>query len=241
MRIAFFSDIHSNNEAFQRVLGDIHAQKVDQMACLGDCIGYGPEPESVIKTIRRLKVPTVIGNHELAACDPDHLSWFNPMARKSLKKNLAMVSSETMEYIKQLPKNMVIGDCFNVHGFPPDSVKAYLFQKSKQDIIKALESIKERICFIGHTHDLEIISYDGNTLSRKKLKQGITELNSHNHYMINVGSVGQPRDGNHDAKYIIYNQKAGQIDVRFIPYDIAVTIKKIKAAGLPVQHANRLR
>ena len=98
----------------------------------------------------------------------------------------------------------------------------------------------ERLCFIGHTHALEIIRYDGLQVDRKKIGEGKTHLEEEPHYLINVGSVGQPRDGTNHAKYIIWDQTEALIDVRFIPYDIASTVAKIRAAGLPENHAKRL-
>ncbi len=240
MKIAVLSDIHGNFEALGQVLTDAENQRVDHMLCLGDCIGYGPEPEAVVAEVRRRSIPSIIGNHEMAVLDRIHLNWFNPMARTSLEKTFTMLSAASMDFIRGLPYFQVLFGCRCVHGFPPDSAQTYLFQKAAPELRKAFLSMAERICFIGHTHNLEIIQFDGRQVDRRPLPEGITALDPNDRYMINVGSVGQPRDGTNHAKYVIWNQESAGIEVRFVPYDIAATVAKIEAAGLPLSHAKRL-
>lgn len=240
MKIAILSDIHGNNEAFRAVLEDIDNAKIEKMVCLGDCIGYGPEPETVIQEIRRRNIPNIIGNHEMAVGDSDHLNWFNPMARKSLERTIEMLSQDSLDYIKTLDYSLAIEGSRCVHGFPPDSARTYLFRISSHGLKTTLSTMPEPICFVGHTHDLEIIEYSGKNIERWPLKKAIQPLNRTYKYIINVGSVGQPRDGNNNAKYVIWDTQKNEIDVRYIPYDIASTVAKIKAAKLPESHANRL-
>ncbi len=240
MKIALISDIHGNHDAFKKVLEDLDASPIDKMVCLGDCIGYGPQPEEVIAEVRSREIATIIGNHEMAVCDRAHLDWFNPMARSSLQKSLAILSDASLAFIHDLPTSLVTSGVRCVHGFPPDSTRTYLFQKSVYDLKKAFESMQERICFVGHTHNLEMVEFDGRQVERRPLSEGITILQPEHHYIISVGSVGQPRDGNNKAKYVIWDDETAQIDVKFIPYDIASTVAKIKAAGLPEVHAHRL-
>ena len=151
-----------------------------------------------------------------------------------------MLSSASIDFIEQLPKSLVMGQCLCVHGYPPDSVRTYLFQKPPEALIKTFKSMSESICFVGHTHDLEIVTFDGRRIERRALKQGRIGLDARLRHIINVGSVGQPRDGNNNAKYVIYDPENGALEIRFVPYDIATTVAKIKAAGLPENHANRL-
>jgi predicted phosphodiesterase len=240
MKRAIISDIHGNMAALEMVFKDIEASAVDEIICLGDCIGYGQEPEQVVSEIRRRQIPTIIGNHELATFKKNHLDWFNPLARSSLEKSMAMLSQESLEYMKHLPSNRVIGDHRYVHGYPPESARTYLFQKAPFQLIKTFNSMAERICFVGHTHDLEIIQFDGRQVERWPLGQGLRQLDPAFRYIINVGSVGQPRDGNNQAKYLIVEPERDRIDVRFVAYDIARTAAKIKAAGMPEAHARRL-
>jgi predicted phosphodiesterase len=241
MKVGIISDIHGNLEAFHAVLADIERQGIEEIVCLGDGVGYGPEPEQVIAEILNRKIALIIGNHEMAIRDPDQLSWFNPLARLSLERTIAMLSEASREYIAQLPFSLTIRGARCVHGYPPDSVRTYLFQKTLTDIKKTFQTMSERICFVGHTHDLEIVAFDGTTVTRRSVVEGVTQLHSAYRYIINVGSVGQPRDGNNNAKYVIWDSAAERINLRYIPYDIDATIAKIRRAGLPEQHASRLR
>jgi predicted phosphodiesterase len=240
LKLAIISDIHGNLEALSKVLADIDSADVDSLVCLGDCIGYGPDPEAVITEIRRRRIPTLLGNHELALCDPSQLAWFNPLAQASLRKSLTMLSSDSIDFIAQLPNHMVCAQCLCVHGYPPDSVRTYLFQKSMEALLATFKDMSEPVCFVGHTHDLEIVVFDGRRVERRPLQSGPITLNAKDRHIINVGSVGQPRDGNNNAKYAIYDTDRRELDIRFVPYDIATTAAKIKAAGLPESHANRL-
>ncbi len=234
------SDIHGNLDAFQRVLADVEEHQISSMVCLGDCIGYGPEPEAVITEVRRREIPSIIGNHEMAVCDRLHLNWFNPLARSSLEKTLTMLSPESMAYIKTLPYSRVLYNARFVHGYPPDSARTYLFRKAGHELRNTFETMAEPICFVGHTHDLEMIQFDDRHLERWALPQGVTSLDAKKRYIINIGSVGQPRDGTNHAKFVIWDTEYRQVEVRFIRYDIAATVAKIKAAGLPETHAERL-
>lgn len=240
MKTAIISDIHGNLDAFQKVLADIEKLKVAETICLGDCIGYGPEPEAVISEVRKRQIPTILGNHELAVFDRKHLTWFNPRARSSVEKSIGMLSEASIAFIRKLPRSYTGEDFRCAHGYPPDSARTYLFQKLPSQLIKTFKEMTERICFVGHTHDLEIIDFDGRQVEHHPLSEGQSILNPNDKYIVNVGSVGQPRDGNNKAKYVIYDSDRQQIEVRFVEYDIAAVVEKIKAAGLPEVHARRL-
>lgn len=240
MEIAIISDIHGNLEALSEVLVDIESTGIDDIVCLGDCIGYGPDPEAVINEIRRRAIPTIMGNHELAVCNPQQLTWFNPLAQNSLRKTRTMLSPESIDFIEQLPRRLVVAQCLCVHGYPPDSVRTYLFQKPTEELVKTFKNMPEPICFVGHTHELDIVTFDGRRAEHLDLRQGRLDLDMKLQYIVNVGSVGQPRDGNNNAKYVIYDPQTGLLEVRFIPYNVAATVAKIKAAGLPANHADRL-
>jgi diadenosine tetraphosphatase ApaH/serine/threonine PP2A family protein phosphatase len=115
-----------------------------------------------------------------------------------------------------------------------------MFQVSEGRKQEVFEEMTERLCFIGHTHTLDIIGYTGKEIQYEELPEGIFQLDSEKKYIINIGSVGQPRDSSNNAKYIIWDSAQDSLDVRFLPYDIASVAKKIKAAGLPQEHADRL-
>ena len=240
MKIAIVSDIHGNFDAFRQVLDDIDRSGIDEIVSLGDNVGYGPEPELVVEQILARGIPSVQGNHELALNDPAYLNWFNPSARESLLKTRALLSDKSLDFISKLQPYLILHDCRFVHGFPPDSPLIYLFQPSDRDKIKVFDNTTERLCFIGHTHSLEILAYDGGKLEYKDLPKGLTGLDRKKKYIINIGSVGQPRDPSNEAKYAVWDSSNETIDIRFVPYDIASVVKKIKAAGLPEEHAERL-
>jgi predicted phosphodiesterase len=240
MRLTIVSDIHGNLDAFEQVLADIDRSNVDDIINLGDNIGYGPEPDQVIKRVQARHISSVIGNHELAVMEPKYLKWFNPVAHESLLKTIKLLSDQSIQYISKQDSHRIAHGCRFVHGFPPDSALIYMFQVSDHRKKQILEKINERICFIGHTHILEMISYDGNTIEYKPLNKEVACLSKEKKYILNIGSVGQPRDGDNRAKYAIWDSAQDTVEVRFIAYDIASVVEKIIAAGLPEAHARRL-
>jgi len=240
MKIAVISDIHANMEAFREVLADIERAKVDAIISLGDNIGYGPEPDEVVRLIQEKNIPSVMGNHEMVVTDRGHLEWFNPVARESLQTTVALLSNDSIDYICSLKTSRVYDDYRFVHGFPPDSPTTYLFQVPDESLVHAFEEMKEKICFVGHTHELGIVGFDGEGISHSPMHKGITFLYDEKKYIINIGSVGQPRDGDNNAKYVIWDTLNYHIELRFVPYDIATVVSKIQAAGLPETHAKRL-
>jgi predicted phosphodiesterase len=240
MKLAIISDIHANLEALDEVLADIKKSGADATICLGDMIGYGPDPEAVVARIRALDIPAIMGNHELAVVDPKYLEWFNPLARESIQKTLPMLSRASIDFIAGLHKYTVRDGARFVHGFPPDSAITYLFQIEEPGFCNIFDKMEEALCFVGHTHKLEIVSFGGGAVMRGPLKKGRITLNPKKKYIINVGSVGQPRDGNNNAKYLIWETVGNTIDIKYIPYHIARVTNKIIEAGLPESHAQRL-
>lgn len=240
MKTAVISDIHGNATAFEAVLADIAANVVDRVISLGDNIGYGPEPEKVITLLREKNIPSVIGNHELAILRPEFLVMFNPVARQSMEMTANMLSEDSLKYIRSLTNAIVDDGLRFVHGFPPDSPTKYLFEASPAEIQRTFAESNERICFIGHTHELGIIVQENNRLIRQPMVKGLYPMFFEHRYLINAGSVGQPRDANSQSKYVIYDAEARELSVRYVTYNISDTVKKIYDAGLPEQHALRL-
>jgi len=228
-------------DAFECVLNDIDQSSVDAIVSLGDNIGYGPQPNDVIQEILARNIPSIMGNHELAAIDSQYLEWFNPAARKSLLKTCEILNEDSIAFISDLDTNLLAYGAYLVHGFPPDSPLTYSFQIPDSKKIQIIEQLSDRIFFIGHTHTLELFEYNGHDLNSEVLNEGLRSLNpKKNKYIINIGSVGQPRDGDNKAKYVIWDSSHNSIEVRFILYDIAAVVKKIEAVGLPEEHAQRL-
>ena len=240
MRLAVISDIHGNLEAFKEVLADIDQSRVDGIVSLGDNVGYGPDPEEVVHLIRERNIPSVMGNHELAVADERYLDWMNPSARKSLVRTKQLLSSETVSYIDTLRPSITFHGSLCVHGCPPDSITTYLFQLTNSQFSELFLAMKEEICFAGHTHVPQIIVFNGQKTESAPLHEGVFVLEKKHQYIINVGSVGQPRDGNNKAKYVLWDTSSGSIEMKFVPYDVATTADRILELGFPEHNARRL-
>jgi predicted phosphodiesterase len=239
MKIAVMSDIHGNLEALDAVLEDVCSQRIEKIVCIGDLIGYGPNPEEVIQKIRRINVCCTMGNHELGILFKIERKWFNPKVRKGLSLTERLLSPGSLDFIAGLPNTYTLHDNLFVHGFPPDSVKTYLFEKDTDEIARWFQTPGPKLTFVGHTHDLELVTWDGRKADRYPLHQDRLVLDK-SKYIINVGSVGQPRDGDNRAKYVIWDPVEASIEVRFVPYDIQTTVEKIMERGFPEYNATRL-
>lgn len=240
MRIAVISDIHGNLNALRRVLDDIESQQAEDTVCLGDTVGYGPEPEECLSLVRERGIAMVMGNHEQALADPAFLDGFNPHAREALRHTATFLSLDSLDYIRQLPRFIVRHGARFVHGLPPESVGTYLFQADTRKLRGIFEAARERICFVGHTHELLLVWYDGERVTKDELRPGLNPVVPSYRYIINVGSVGQPRDGDNRAKYVIWNRKAHTVELRRVEYDYKDTAAKIIARGFDKRYAERL-
>ena len=240
MRLAVISDIHSNMDAFQAVLKDMSKLSINDIISLGDNIGYGAQPEEVIVNLKRHSISSVLGNHELAVLDEDYLKTFNPYARKALIINKKKLSDQALKYISNLQPCLVRYGCRFVHGVPPDTVATYIINESDLKLIKAMERLKEKITFVGHTHQLAIYELDQGDLKKKILIKLRVSLAKTRRYIINTGSVGQPRDGYNEAKYVIWDSIRNTVESRFVSYDYHKAAKKIKNAGIPERYADLL-
>jgi diadenosine tetraphosphatase ApaH/serine/threonine PP2A family protein phosphatase len=247
MRQALLSDIHGNLEALQAVLADVAKQKVNEILCLGDVVGYGPNPIECLELVMKKSKLTILGNHDQAAVvDP---SGFNPIAfqaiqwtRKELNRGPSRAVNIRWDYINELPKSYQADKFLFVHGSPCDPTNEYVFHESVYDRHKMdrLFAKVPQYCFQGHTHipavftpDCEFITPENCdytfSLGREKL-------------MINVGSVGQPRDEDPRACYTIVDYDAKKIFFRRVEYDIETTVAKIYAISeIDNQLGDRLR
>ncbi|MCF8098095.1 MAG: metallophosphatase family protein [Desulfarculaceae bacterium] len=241
MRLAVLSDIHGNLEAYTAVLADVDQAGADQTALLGDIVGYGPDPEACVELTRELGLPSVVGNHELGMTKRAALTWFNPTARRSLEQNMEMLSQDSLEWLAALPIFLILGDCRLVHGAPPDSPRTYYFELNREEILRRMGLIDEPVCLVGHSHELGMAHLPASGgLERLTLGQGFSRLKPSDRYLINVGAVGQPRDGDNRAKYVIVDHQEGTLEVRYVKYDIQATVDKIRRLGLPDFNADRL-
>jgi len=256
--IAVLSDVHGNLEALLSVLADVDARNITHLVNLGDMVGYGPEPDACVKLLRERGVESVLGNHEHGLLEAQARGWFNPQARKALDRTRALLSDDSLMYFRTLPRTLEIEGALFVHGCPPGLVSKYLYELDDYGFREAFALYPNRLCFAGHTHELERISLiskgsDGDErakIERKALGKGEVQLDRSARHIINAGAVGQPRDGNNKAKYLVWEpqtqgtpDKPGspdKIDVRFVAYDIAKTAADIIEKGLPSVYADRL-
>jgi len=240
MRVATISDIHGNLEALLRVLDDVAQVGADRIMSLGDNIGYGPEPEQVVALLRQRGIASIMGNHELALASPGYLEQLNPTARASMRITRTLLSPAATAYCLGLPLFRLEAGARLVHGCPPDSPSTYLFAPPPARLRRLFQLFAEPLCFFGHTHLLLLYDWDGVTSRTSEPRAGDYQLDPERRYLVNVGSVGQPRDGTSHAKYLIWDQERAALTVRLVRYDVAVTARKIMALGFPAINAQRL-
>jgi diadenosine tetraphosphatase ApaH/serine/threonine PP2A family protein phosphatase len=240
MRIAVMSDIHGNLEAFVQSLNDIKRQKIDGIVNLGDAIGYGPQPEEVLSLLEKQGIPNILGNHELAVLDKKLRGYFSPQALRSLKQTLKYLTPASMRYLKILPTCRELEGALMVHGCPPDSSSTYLNHMSFPEIKKTFILNGFDIAFVGHTHRMMLVGYDGKDLQFDPMQQETIQLRSKYRYIVNVGAVGQPRDGDPRAKYVIWDSDRKNLQIRRVDYDVDRVIALIGERGFLRRDAERL-
>jgi len=238
MLIAVLADIHGNLEALRAVWADMAPHSVDEIVSLGDMVGYGPDPDEVLTELRGRKVRCCLGNHELGIVSARERSWFNPTARKGLDLTRDLISDENRAYIATLPRFLQVAGARFVHGFPPDNVTTYLFLVDDLRLAAWFGSGEGRT-FVGHTHELAHVVWNGAEVERRELRRGSVAL-CNGPCIVNAGSVGQPRDGDNTAKYLLWDTEQDTVEVRFVPYDIARTAARILERGFPEYYATRL-
>ena len=164
MKTAVLSDIHGNLEALEAVMADLEESNPDRIICLGDVIGYGPNPEEVIKTIAAQQISCVLGNHEAALSSEKALGWLNFLARENNIATKALLTEQSLDFCAALPRSLSFENARFIHGCPPDSILKYLYMLSDDDITKLVKSLPETRFFVGHTHDLQLITVSGRSI-----------------------------------------------------------------------------
>jgi diadenosine tetraphosphatase ApaH/serine/threonine PP2A family protein phosphatase len=236
------SDVHSNLDALEAVLTSADGQW-DRLLVLGDLVGYGGEPNGVIDRIRALNPVAVIrGNHDKAACGIDDASNFNQIAKYAAMWTGETLTSDNREYLRTLPAGPVMIDerveiC---HGSPFDE-DHYIFDAD--DAQRAMETSERQLCLFGHTHLPVVFKTDGQTF-QGFVPEGdapvAIALQSGQRYMVNPGSVGQPRDGDARAAFALYTPETAVLELRRVAYSVDAAQRRIIVAGLPPSLANRL-
>lgn len=234
MRQALISDIHGNYEALTAVMADIQAQSIDRLVCLGDIVGYGPNPCQCLDLVQQKCALTILGNHDQAALfDPE---GFNPVALRAIYwtrdeldrgPGSAATINGRWDFLSELPKFFSDGDILYVHGSPRDATNEYVFPETiyDQGRMKLLFDRVTRLSFQGHTHMPGVFTTDGEFITPDECEQKFSLTDEK--LMINVGSVGQPRDEDPRSCYVIFDDKKQELEFRRVEYDIDTTVKKI--------------
>jgi len=239
MRIAILADIHANLAAFEAVLDDIEAKGgVDEYWCLGDVVGYGPDPGECIKLLRRLNIVCVSGNHDLGAIGKLELSYFNPTAAEACRWTAARLNPVDARYLEELPATVQKDDFLLVHGSPLEPALEYVI--STGIAAKNFSFFKSKYCLVGHTHAPLAFKEEDGSCTSITLSTGIGLVLGEKRMIINPGGVGQPRDGDPRASYAIYESGGRMLRLYRVDYDIRATQDKMVRYGLPMTLVSRL-
>jgi predicted phosphodiesterase len=237
MRYALFSDVHGNLEALERGLSLLDPQ--DKLICLGDMVGYGPNPNECVNLLSQRCAHAVLGNHDLAALENYGVEYFNDVARTAIAWTQTVIDEPARAWLNTLPYELRFPGFLLVHGAP---VNYFEYILEKRTAAAAFTRTDAPVIFVGHTHIAEYWSLepDGSIGHRHVQHGGELIFEEGKRYIIDVGSIGQPRDLNPQASLVFYEPEKGCVQwVRF-DYPIDVVERKIREAHLPEYLANRL-
>jgi len=236
MKFAIIADIHANLEAFGVVLEDIKEQKCTHIACLGDVVGYNADPKKCLDMVRDMNIPVVKGNHDEYCSTDEPLDGFNPAAAEAVNWTRRQLRAEDRQWLRELKYVRMVTSFTIVHS-TLDGPQRWGYVFDKLAAAASFTYQNTAVCFFGHTHVPVAFIRDtvvrGGTYSKFKVEPG-------KKYFVNVGAVGQPRDNNPKAAYVVYDMDEATIELRRLDYDIATAQKKILDAGLPPRLAERL-
>lgn len=238
MKAAVISDIHSNLEALQAVLKDIKKRRIKKILCLGDLVGYGANPNECVDLCLKESDLIIAGNHDWAAIGKTDIARFNPMAAEAIRWTKKHLTDSSAEKLKGLSLTEKLGDLFLAHA-SPNNPSEWNYLTSFADFQEAFGLFAGKICFIGHTHIPGAAFQDANSYT-DFLRETPFPLIEKRRFIINVGSVGQPRDLDPRACYAIYDGNTNALEIIRIEYNIPLTEQKIIDAGLPEVLAQRL-
>jgi len=236
MKYAILGDIHANLEALTVVLADAEEQGVTHYASTGDIVGYNADPKACLQVLRNLKCSTVQGNHDYYTASNESMELFTPIAQKSIRWTRKQLSPFERKYLRHLPLIRDIEDFTIVHSSLNSPHRwNYIFKRRAADA--NFMNQFSPVCFFGHTH-VPLAFIKGKTTEKGFYET--LHIRPGKQYLINVGSVGQPRDHNPKTAYAIYDLEEQTVTLRRLDYDIETTQRKVRAAGLPFRNALRL-
>ncbi len=236
MRFAIFGDIHANLHALETVLADSRRRNCTHFVCMGDVVGYNAFPGQCVKIIRELDCPVVKGNHDEQASLLGEQEGFNPLAEEAISWTRNQLNESDKDWLRSLRLQRQVRDFTIVHATLDTPHKwGYVF--NQLDAAASFNYQHTTVCFIGHTHAPKAYIRDG---SVRTLQLESLQIQQGKKYLINVGSVGQPRDGDPRAAYCIYDTNTNTVELVRLDYDIAGAQKANMDAGLPKRLADRL-
>lgn len=240
MRYAVISDVHSNLEALEAVLAKISGFKIDEIVCLGDIVGYNANPNECVDIVKRAGIRCVMGNHDSRASGLEEPDNFTPLAKESLIWTREHLTEDNKAFLKNLPRELIIDDFLMFHGSINDTDRYILDESDALSNFDLLSKVQDEpmIGFYGHTHVRVAFGLQRGRISMEPDQE--LKLSPYKRYLINPGSVGQPRDRAPGASLLLYDKFNEQVKFYRVEYDIAAAQKKIIEAGLPVELAERL-
>ena len=238
MKRAILSDVHGNLEALGAVLAEIRGLGVDEIWSLGDAVGYGPEPDACVDLLREEAAVNLMGNHDAAVAEMTPLEDFNINARRAVEWTRSAVSARTMEFIEALPYTERREDTLLVHA-SPRRPKAWNYIMSLREAEEGFGFFEEQACFIGHTHVPFIVTRRGDG-DAELLHEQSAQVRDGVRCIVNVGSVGQPRDHDPRASFAVLDGGTGEVEIRRVPYAVEKTQARMRAVGLPLYLSERL-
>jgi diadenosine tetraphosphatase ApaH/serine/threonine PP2A family protein phosphatase len=238
MRYAVFSDVHGNLESLQLAMAKLAPD--DVLVCLGDMVGYGPNPNECVRLLRDRATHAVLGNHDLAALENFGVEYFNDAARAAIMWTQQVLDEESRVWLNTLPYELRLPDFLLVHGAP---VNYFEYVLDKRTAAQAFERTDAPLIFVGHTHIAEYWCWEGNgTVTLKHMQHGgDLTLEPGKRYIVDVGSIGQPRDLNPEASFVFYEPEKRRVEWVRYEYPIGTVQHKIHEAHLPHYLADRLK
>jgi predicted phosphodiesterase len=253
-RLAIISDIHGNRVALEQVLRDCEVRNVDAIFCLGDIVGYGPEPAECLALVRSNCRLSIRGNHEDALLHPEVTKSWNPVARAGIAFARRTMSPDSLAFVGSLPSSFAISETvLGVHDSPTPTEDGMTYLRTKQDAAEAFGWFGERFCLVGHTHVPSCFT-TGVKSARDSI--GVTDVAEHDLHVqgngivielpkagrsiINPGSVGQPRDRDPRASYAVLDLGRNRLELQRVEYDVAEVLRRSLAVGLPPIVGERL-
>jgi diadenosine tetraphosphatase ApaH/serine/threonine PP2A family protein phosphatase len=236
MRFAIFSDLHANLEATEAVLADARERNCTHFVCLGDVVGYNANPHECVELVQEMACPVVKGNHDEQATLAGSSRGFNALAETAINWTREHLTNEDKKWLRELGLTRRVRDFTIVHA-TLDTPEQWGYVFNSLDAVASFTYQRTTVCFFGHTHVAGAFVRDDGV---KKMKVDQLTIEETKKYFINVGSVGQPRDGDWRAAYCIYDIEKNVVEQRRVKYDLATAQKKIIQAGLPHLLADRL-